>query len=207
MQPHDLARTCRLLEPSGWVSAARRFAGSLRTAGHEPGQLLIVGTPEQEPWHLTAHLADAARWRDVPALQPALVRWHVPAGAPPHLSLGIDAVPAARRGTTLLVAAPGDVGEGLLERLADARRGGANVFALHDGVDELDALVHESLSTPGAITPGAAFGFDVASHVLTDVALDAPGRPRHALWTSFSSPVRLRPHRSKIDVGKDTPNG
>lgn len=178
MQPHDLARTCRLLEPSGWLGAARRFAGSLRDAGHEPGRLLIVGTPEQEPWHLTAHLADAARWRAVPALHPALVRWHVPPGAPPHLSLGIDAVPTARRGTTLLVAAPDDVSADLLERLADARRGGASVFALHGGDGDLDGLVHESLSTPDAATAGVVVGFEVASHVVTEAALDPAGRRR-----------------------------
>lgn len=172
MEPQDLSRTLRRLEPGGWVDSARRFAAALRGAGHEPGHLLVVGTPEDEPWHLTAHLADAARWRSLPSLQPTLVRWSVPPGAPPHLSVGIDAVPSAARGTTLLVAAPTPASEGLLERLDDARRGGATVFALHPGTGPLDELAHESLPLPQLMP--ALEGLETASHVLT-VAGD-PGR-------------------------------
>lgn len=211
MQPHDLAATCRLLEPSGWLGAARRFASSLRSAGHEPGRLLVVGTPEQEPWHLTAHLADAARWRAVPSLAPTLVRWNVPAGAPAHLSLGIDAVPAAGRGTTLLVAAPGQVDEQLLQRLEDARRGGANIFALHDGVRELDDLVHESLSTSGAVAPTCGVSFDTAGHVLTQAALAPPPRARRSLWRPAAPSWRRAPHPAGTSEhsrsAEDSPNG
>lgn len=165
MEPQDLTRTLRRLEPGGWVDSARRFAASLRGAGHEPGRLLVVGTPEDEPWHLTAHLADAARWRSLPSLQPTLVRWAVPPGAPPHLSVGIDAVPSAARGTTLLVAAPTPASDGLLERLDDARRRGATVFALHPGAGPLDELAHESLPLPPLMAP--ALGLETASHVVS----------------------------------------
>lgn len=165
MEPSDLPRTLRRLEPGGWPDAARRFARSLRSAGHEPGRLLVVGTAEDEPWHLTAHLADAARWRSLPALQPTLVRWHVPAAAPPHLSVGLDAVHSAARGTTVLVAAPTAAGDDrLLERLDDARRGGATLFALSGGCGPLDELAHESLPLPRGMSP--LEGFETATHVL-----------------------------------------
>lgn len=165
MEPHDLQRTLRRLEPGGWLDAARRFAASLRGAGHDPGRLLVVGTPEDEPWHLTAHLADAARWRSLPSLQPTLVRWQVPVGAPAHLSVGLDAVHSAARGTTVLVAAPTAADDRLLERLHDARRGGATLFALHPGAGPLDELAHETLPLPRVMP--ALEGFEAAGHVLT----------------------------------------
>ena len=177
MTPHDLARTLRRLQAAGWLDGARRFASALRTAGHEPGRLLVVGTAEHEPWHLTAHLADAARWRSIPALQPVLVRRHVPAGAPPHLSVGIDAVHRAGRGATVLVAAPDLPDAHLLERLDDARRGGATLFALHPGQGDLETLAHESLALPGV--PDA---FDTAGHVVSsDLPDRAGGRLRRLL--------------------------
>ena len=158
MEPVDLERTLRRLEPA-WLGAARSFARSLRTAGHEPGRLLVVGTPEDEPWHLTAHLADAARWGVAPSLEPVLVRRVVPPGAPPHLAVGLDAVHRAARGSTVLVAAPSTADDALLERLDDARRGGAALFALHAGDRPLEDLAHEALT----LEPG----LDTATHVLS----------------------------------------
>ena len=175
MEPVDLERTLRRLEPA-WLGAARSFARSLRTAGHEPGRLLVVGTPEDEPWHLTAHLADTARWRDLEALRPVLVRWRVPEGAPPHLSVGIDVVPRAARGTTVLVASPSPAGDALLERLDDARRGGATLFAVHPGAGPLDELAHESLPLPGTDGLPLAAGLETASHVVSSRSLPAPRR-------------------------------
>lgn len=173
MEPHDLPRTLRRLDTGGWLDLARRFAGALRGAGHEPGRLLVVGTPQDEPWHLTAHLADAARWRSLPSLEPTLVRWQVPVGAPAHLSVGIDAVAAAGRGSTVLVAAPTAADDLLLERLDDARRGGATLFALHPGDGPLDELAHESLPLPRRLPAHEAL--DAASHL---VAATTDLRPR-----------------------------
>lgn len=161
------------LEPSGWMDGARRFSGSLRGAGHEPGRLLVVGTPQQEPWHLTAHLADAARHAGAPELAPVLVRWHVPAGAPPHLAVGIDAVQQARARSTLLVASPCGADEDLLERLADARRRGAVLLAMHDGDEALAGLVHDQLGTPHEL----GIGFEAVTHVVATPDL-ARGRRR-----------------------------
>lgn len=178
MEPSHLPRTLRRLEPGGWVDAARGFARSLCGAGHEAGRLLVVGTVEDEPWHLTAHLADAARWRSLPSLQPTLVRRHVPAGAPPHLSVGLDAVHTAARGTTVLVAAPTAAGDDrLLERLDDARRGGATLLALHAGSEPLDGLVHETLRLPPELPP--LEGYEIATHV---VATGADVRRRALPW-------------------------
>lgn len=179
MEPHDLRRTLRRLEPGGWPARARCFARALRGAGHEPGRLLVVGTPQDEPWHLTAHLADAARWRSLPVLQPTLVRWQVPAGAPAHLSVGLDAVQLAGRGSTVLVAAPTEADdERLLERLDDARRGGATLLALHPGAGPLDALAHESLPLPPLLS--ALEGFETASHAVTSLTGDV--RRRSLPW-------------------------
>ena len=48
-----------------------------------------MGTPEFEPWHLTAHLDDESRLSGIAALAPTLVRWSPPADAPPHLAIGL----------------------------------------------------------------------------------------------------------------------
>jgi hypothetical protein len=174
VQPRDLDRTLRRLAPGGWLESARGFASSLRTAGHEPGRLLVVGSPEEEPWHLAAHLDDTARWRGIPTLRPVLARWHVPEGAPPHLSVGIDAVHRASRGTTVLIATPAAAGDRLLERVEDARRGGATVFALHPGLGALDELAHESLALPDPSL--VVERFETASHGLTSPDLEARRR-------------------------------
>src|SRR5690606_31362122 len=68
-----------------WVERTRELGLALR-ATRSPGGLLLLGTPAEEPWHLTAHLADEARLAGLPQLAPTLVRWSVPVGAPAHLS-------------------------------------------------------------------------------------------------------------------------
>lgn len=181
MHAGDLARVMRQLEPGGWLAAARRFATGLRGAGHEPGRLLVVGTPDEEPWHLTAHLDDAARLQDAAALRPVLVRWQVPLGAPPHLSVGIDRLRDGARGTTLLVATPSVAQDRLLERLDDAKRSGATLFAMHPGGGALDDLAHASLNLPTAGGMSLAQSWETASHVVTALRPDA-GRRWVAPW-------------------------
>lgn len=169
MQPYDLERTLRRLEPTGWLAAARRFRAELRGAGHAPGRLLVVGTADDEPWHLTAHLDQAARLEGAAALTPVLVRWHVPLGAPPHLAVGLDELHRSARGATVLVAAPAEADDRLLDRLDDARSGGATLFALHGGSAPLTSLAHESLTLPPAAS--SVDGWETATHVVTAARL------------------------------------
>lgn len=134
---------------SGWVERTRDFARSLRRVP-EPGRLLLVGTPEEEPWHLAAHLDDEARFTGQQQLSPTLVRWAPPPGAPPHLAVTMARLEAAGRGETVFVVAPDASPEQLLERLADARRIGATVLSIDGGDEELGALAHDRLVVPKA---------------------------------------------------------
>ncbi len=137
-----------LLATSGWVERTRDFASTLRRSTPSAGGLLLVGTPTEEPWHLAAHLDDESRFSGVPELAPTLVRWSVPAEAPPHLSVGMARLEAARRDETVFIVAPDAAPEGLLERVADARRTGATILSIDDGDDELGTLVHDRLVVP-----------------------------------------------------------
>jgi len=162
-----------LLAPTGWLERTRAFAQGLRKATRSPGGLLLVGTPDDEPWHLTAHLDEESRLSRIPELMPTLVRWRVPEGAPAHLRVGLERLEAARRGETLFVVSPTSAPVPLLERVDDARRIGATIFALDQGDPELDALAHETL----AIRTGFdAVSFGAAQHLISSAVgeLDRP---------------------------------
>jgi hypothetical protein len=153
-----------LLAPTGWWGRTREFACALRGRARTPHGLLIVGTPDDEPWHMTAHLADESRLAGLPELEPTLVRWAPPPGAAPHLSVGIDRLSQAGRSETLLVVSAQAAPVPLLERVADARRAGSAVFALDGGDPELDALAHEALAVHPADAP---VSFDGAQHLVS----------------------------------------
>ncbi|MFJ7154581.1 hypothetical protein ACIQUQ_06555 [Streptomyces sp. NPDC101118] len=156
-----------VLAGTEWPGAARRFAVALRTAlVPSGGGLLLVGTETYEPWHLAAHLVDEAAWSGLPELAPTLVRHRVQPGEPPHLSVGLGRLEAAGRGETLLVVAPEEPGEGLLERVHDARRAGATVLSLDGGDRELGALAHDALSVP----PAAGLDLDTVQHLVSAAA-------------------------------------
>jgi len=160
-----------LLAGTGWVERTRSFGQALRRAPHDVGGLLLVGTPTEEPWHFAAHLDDEARWSDLPGLAPVLVRWSPPPNAPPHLAVGLQRLEQIARGETVFVVAPDAAPEQLLERVADARRIGATVFALDAGNTELEGLAHESLWVPGASNEGIVVPeFDVVSHLVSAAA-------------------------------------
>ncbi|GAA2351439.1 hypothetical protein [Streptomyces violaceusniger] len=170
-----------VLAGTEWLQATRRFAGSLRASvGPRAGGLLLVGSEAYEPWHLAAHLDDEAAWSGLPELSPTLVRHRVPEGTavPAHLAVGLGRLERAGRGETLLVVAPGDPGSGLLERVNDARRGGATVLALDGGGAELHALAHDALSAP----EGGELDLDTLQHLVSAAAgensLPRPGRRR-----------------------------
>src|ERR1041385_5393228 len=149
-----------LLAPTGWLERTRVFAQWLRKATRSPGGLLLVGTPDEEPWHLTAHLDEESRLCGIPELMPTLVRWQVPEGAPEHLRVGLARLEAARRGETLFVVSPEAAPVPLLERVHDARRTGATILAMDQGDPELDDMAHEYLT----VAADAPVSFDAAQH-------------------------------------------
>jgi hypothetical protein len=157
-----------LLASSTWLQQARSFAHALRGAApRTAGGLLIVGTPDEEPWHLAAHLDQESRLARIPGLAPTLVRWAPPPDAPPHLRVGLERIEHARRGETLFVVSPETAPDPLLERVHDARRTGATILALDAGDPELDAMAHEAF----AVEPGQApVSFDAAQHLVSAAA-------------------------------------
>ncbi|MEC4017846.1 hypothetical protein [Streptomyces sp. H27-D2] len=162
-----------VLAGTEWLQATRRFAGSLRASlAPHGGGLLLVGSRTYEPWHLAAHLDDEAAWSGLPELSPTLVRHRVATGSgvPAHLGVGLGRLAAAKRGDTLLVVTPERLGEGLLERVHDARRGGATVLAM-DGspagsCPDLHSLAHDALAVP----PGPDLDLDVVQHLVSAAA-------------------------------------
>ncbi|MEU0388672.1 MULTISPECIES: hypothetical protein [Streptomyces] len=150
-----------------WLGATRRFAGALRgSVVSHGGGLLLVGTPEYEPWHLAAHLVDEAAWSGTPELAPTLVRHDARPSDPAHLAVGLGRLEAARRGETLLVVSPEGPAAPLLERVSDARRAGATVLSLGPGEGELPAMAHEALAVPD----GSELDLDTVQHLVSAAA-------------------------------------
>lgn len=160
-----------LLSTTGWPERTQDFARSLRASARLPGSLLLFGPAGEEPWHLAAHLDDESRLNSVPEISPTLVRWDPPPDAPPHLRWGLDRLRAARRGESLLVVSAETAPEGLLERVDDARKVGATIFALDGDDRELRGLAHESLTVPSG---DSLVSFDIAQHLVSAAA----GEPR-----------------------------
>jgi hypothetical protein len=166
----------QLLSGSPGLDRASDLARALTSGRHTAGGLLLVGTPDDEPWHFGAHLDDEARWAGVPELAPTWVRWNPPPGAPPHLAVGMDRLAAAGRGETLLVATPTGAVDPLLERVSDARRHGALILAVEGAPTELQSLAHEAVTAGG---DGAPIGYDLTTHLVSVAAGEsANGRTR-----------------------------
>jgi hypothetical protein len=163
-----------VLAGTEWLGATRRFAGVLRgSVVAHGGGLLLVGTPEYEPWHLAAHLVDEAAWSGTPELAPTLVRHHARPCDPAHLAVGPGRIEAARRGETLLVVAPTEPAP-LLERVHAARRAGATVLALGAGDGDLAAMAHDTLTVP----EGAELDLDTVQHLVSAAAGENGSSPR-----------------------------
>ncbi|MGW5272040.1 hypothetical protein ACWEQP_05550 [Streptomyces sp. NPDC004044] len=156
-----------VLAGTEWPAAARRFAGTLRSSVvPHGGGLLLVGTAAYEPWHLAAHLVDESTWSGLPELTPTLVRHRVEPGDPAHLAVGLGRIEAAGRGETLFLVAPERPGDGLLERVHDARRAGATVLSLDNGDPEVRGLAHETL----AVTCHDDVDLDTVQHLVSAAA-------------------------------------
>jgi hypothetical protein len=179
MNADQVATLRALLAPTGWLDRTSYFGAALRRSARTPQGLLIVGTADDEPWHMTAHLADESRLAGIPELDPTLVRWAPPDEAPPHLSVGLDRLRAAGRSETLLVVSPQLASADLLSRVDDVRRLGATIFALDRGDPELDGIAHEALAVPAEDAPVT---FDAAQHLVSAATVaPAPGqRPESA---------------------------
>lgn len=161
-----------ILASTGWIERTRELGLALR-ATRSVGGLLVVGTPEEEPWHLTAHLSDEARLSGLPQLSPTLVRWAPAPGAPAHLRVGLERIRQAGRGETLFVVAEERAPEALLERVSDARRTGTTILALDGGDTDLTGLAHDALTVPER----APFSFDGAQHLVSMAAGEVERRP------------------------------
>lgn len=167
----------QILDGTEWIDRTQSFARSMRRSTTTPGGLLLVGTPAEEPWHFAAHLDDESRYSGIPELSPTLVRWAPPPGAPAHLAVGLERLEAARRGESLLVVAPDVAPSSLLERVDDARRIGATIFAIDGGDTELQSLAHDSLVVPssGLIVPRGTDATDGANGLVTPWSDDLLG--------------------------------
>jgi len=185
MDANQVATLRALLAPTGWVERTRAFAQGLRSATRLRGGLLVVGTPEEEPWHLTAHLDEESRLAGIPELMPTLVRWNPPPEAPAHLRIGLSRLEAARRGETLFVVTEETAPVPLLERVNDARRTGATIFALDQGDPELDSLAHEALNVQN-------MSFGAAQHLVSAACGDL-GEMDRASAAEFGIAARRMP--------------
>jgi hypothetical protein len=137
-----------------------------------------VGTPEQEPWHLAAHLDDESRYSGIAELSPTLVRWKAPPDAPKHLSFTLERLESAGRGETVFVVAEEAAPESLLMRVHDARTHGATVLALDGGDTELTDLAHESLTLVQKDLVIPELSFDTVQHLVSVAAGEVEARGR-----------------------------
>jgi hypothetical protein len=178
------ARILRELLEAGrgraWLDEADGFAAALRAAPKHVGGLLVVGPGEAEPWHMTAHLSEEASLLGLDELAPTLVRRDPEAGAPTHLSIGLDRISSAGRSDAVLVVARHDPESAVLERVADAKKHGARILTLGQIAPLASDLAHDALMVPDSVE---APSFDGAQHLVSVAAVD--GRQRGLI-------VRLR---------------
>ena len=166
-----------LLSGSDWVERTDEFAGAMRAATRRSDGLVLMGTPDYEPWHLAAHLDDEATFSGAVDLRPTLVRWDTSSATAPHLRVGLERLDSMRRGEPLLVVSPGQAEQSLLERVDVARRSGSRLFALSSRDSDLGGLVHETLELDAAITSPVEVDLDLAQHLLSLSAATQTGLP------------------------------
>lgn len=206
MNADQVATLRALLAPTGWLDRTTMFGAALRRSARTPDGLLVFGTRDDVPWHMTAHLADESRLAGLPGLKPTLVQWVPRPGAPRHLSVGLDRLRAASRGETLLVVSGQLAPAELLERVSDVRRLGATVFALDRGDPDLDDIAHEVLPVPEA---EALVTFDAAQHLVSAAATDVPvaGSRRAGRGVRYSEAAPVAGLRGRLARLLDTVTG
>lgn len=151
---------------------ARQFALALGSRERQSQRLFVAGSAQWEPWHFTAHLHDHAERCGRDDLIPTLLRWKVLPGAPPHLSVSVDTLSRLSRQESVLIVTSETQTDGLLQRVADAKRRGSRILAIHRGGEELTDLAHEMLY----VGPNRSeYDFDLAQHV---AAMTAPSTVR-----------------------------
>jgi hypothetical protein len=168
MESSHIQRFRRLLRELRLDDASVEFAEALGSEeSARSDSLLVVGTPECEPWHFVAHLADEARASGRLDLVPTWIRWAPPRSAPGHLSISVNRLAEVRRGDTILVIAPNNASEQLLDRVSDAKDQGGRVLSLHRDDRDLAGLAHEALLVPATAPPET---FDVVQHLVANTA-------------------------------------
>jgi hypothetical protein len=181
MDSSHIQRFRKLLRELRLDDASTEFAAAI---GSEDSQrsdsLLVVGTPECEPWHFVAHLADEARASGRLDLVPTWIRWTPPKSAKGHLSISVNRLAEIRRGDTILVIAPNNATEQLLDRVSDAKDHGGRVLTLHRDDRDLAGLAHEALIVPTTAPPQT---FDLVQHLVANTA---------------SGPISRRARRGKV---------
>jgi hypothetical protein len=161
------------------------FANALGGRRDTSNRLLVVGTPQFEPWHFVAHLAEEAKRGGRADLAPTLIRWDVPPGSPAHLSFSVNEVAQMTRSQTLLVVSSCSDSPELLERVTDAKKHGARILAVHRGDLALADLSHEMLSVDPVRTD---HDFDLTQHLVTDLAPMVELQERRR-WPRLLKPV------------------
>jgi hypothetical protein len=166
MESSHIKRFRRLLRELRLDDASVEFAEALGSEeSARSDSLLVVGTPECEPWHFVAHLADEARASGRLDLVPTWIRWAPPRSARGHLSISVNRLAEVRRGDTILVIAPNNASEQLLDRVSDAKDQGGRVLTLHRDDRDLAGLAHEALVVPATAPPQT---FDVVQHLVAN---------------------------------------
>lgn len=143
------------------------FARALGGRRNTSDRLVVIGTPEFEPWHFVAHLAEEAKRGHRADLIPTLVRWEVPQAAPAHLSVSLSELGQLTRSQTLLIVSPCSHSPQLLERVTDVKKRGARIMAVHRADDDLADISHEMLSVDPLRDD---HDFDLTQHLVTDAA-------------------------------------
>lgn len=200
-QAEAIARAARA---TSWFGGLSGFGGTLRRSVHRQGQLWVVGSEADEPWHFTAHLEALARYRGVPELAPTLVRWQRPSNASAP-GISVDDMAAGGIGQTVLAISEDPDDPELLERLADAKRRGATILGLTSGDgDGMDSVAHEAHTVAADATARVGrlamlCDFEVATHLVGVTATSVRGEGAVSRWRAW------RPRHRGLPAVPDEP--